>query len=54
MTAMKVAFPNWFLVGNEDAKIAWNVDALVPDLIVAVSELYRAVGVNRSGISGMS
>ena len=50
MTAMKVAFPNWFLVGNEDAKIAWNVDALMPDLIVAVSELSRAVGVNRSGI----
>jgi hypothetical protein len=48
MTAMKVAFPNWFLVGNDDAKIAWNVDAVVPDLLVAVSELYRAVGVNRS------
>ena len=43
MTAVKVAFPNWFLVANEDTKAAWNVEELVPDLIVALSELSRAV-----------
>ena len=43
MTAVKVAFPNWFLVANEDTKIAWDVEELVSDIIIALSELERAV-----------